>query len=518
MDHFTACRVLFSLEQFFNVNEYRVAGEPLWPYFRMAFRNLASNRQAVDTMAPEHPLVHLRARVDSFYEELCRPHIDASDSVIMAGESQAVHVMREAASAHSVFLTRVEEHYVREADGSLSAPILDPWVRDAKTFGRVTKLEIASKADRGSPRTVPVLKLAPDLRRRAPSDVFFQELKGLLGKVARVYMATFQATPPDLAEAIVTAYVNTQANADLLEASFAALEPSAVFYSCYYHPVGYGAGLAARRLNLPLIEVQHGSNGPYHASYTHFSAVPKDGYPTLPSHFATWSRRSARAIARWLPAHDGAPRVLVSGRPELGAGKEKTCSGGTSDKLGAFRAAYRKCILVTLQPPPEFGVTERLVEIIKASPVSWGWLIRLHPLTHGAASIREAAQAAAVKLWSEGLHNVETVAASEVPLPEALAAADHHLTHCSSCVAEAVSMGIPSTCIHPSAVSFFGDLIEDRYAALALTTSNIVDSIASGWDGLRRPDPDYILETRPDLRPSTIATILATGRSGFQNG
>ena len=80
---------------------------------------------------------------------------------------------------------------------------------------------------------------------------------------------------------------------------FKMLSPKKFVTYCYYEPRQMGAILAANKLNIKTIELQHGYEHPYHYMNSYWTSIPKSGYKMLPKEFWVWEKEDAKKILFW---------------------------------------------------------------------------------------------------------------------------------------------------------------------------------------------------------------------------
>ncbi|WP_417430148.1 hypothetical protein [Kiloniella sp.] len=233
-----------------------------------------------------------------------------------------------------------------------------------------------------------------------------------------------------------------------------ASKPKAIFTVCYYSIVNLAILLAAKRVGIPVIDIQHGKQGSYNVNYTHFTEVPKNGWDLLPNYFWSWGSTSAENISRHLPAKLKTHKPVVIGYPWLSLWKT-----GHPFKLPeehmSFLERIKKAdmsILVTLQPLAD-PISEVLLEAMEKAPEGWLWLIRMHPnmVFNKAELIERIAKVAPTKF--------EVEISSEISLYPLLKSVKHHVTAWSSVAYEASALRIPTSLIDPTALQLYSDEI-----------------------------------------------------------
>jgi hypothetical protein len=264
-----------------------------------------------------------------------------------------------------------------------------------------------------------------------------------------------------------------------------------VFVVGYYDVAGYGYLLAAARLGIPSVDIQHGVTGPLHMGYGQWTVHPPGGFRLLPSWFWTWTPADAAVIDDWAQHSSRAHRALCGGNPFLEAWRS-----GELDIDEALRAdadqllqasAGRTRVLVTLQI--NLASAEALAPLLAAmrSLPEVSWWLRLHPMALAdQPRIEQLLRHGRVRHWN-------IAQATALPLPVLLRHADIHATHSSSAVVEAATLGVPSIVWSEYGAELFPDLIASGMADLACDAAQFERALARlstrGSSG-EAPEPD----------------------------
>ena len=241
------------------------------------------------------------------------------------------------------------------------------------------------------------------------------------------------------------------------------VQPRAVLLVDWVGPVSMAVTLAAHRLGIPTVDLQHGLQGPTNFNYSSWRRSPAGGYEVMPTQFWVWGERDADKILSSSPNVIGADRVIVAGYPWLNMWREEESPDrrleaylGTARRL---RADARRTVLVT--PPPAAELGDELLAAIKDSPRDWQWLIRVHP--------RQLAQRDRLLAPLERTHHprVDLDLAGRLPLYALLRTTDVHLTWWSTCALEALAFGIRTVLIHQNGGETFVEFIQRGEMAFA---------------------------------------------------
>lgn len=228
-----------------------------------------------------------------------------------------------------------------------------------------------------------------------------------------------------------------------LEGKMRSEHVKAVFVVGYYDVGGYAYTLAANRIGIASIDIQHGVTGEFHLAYSNWNVQPSVELSLLPKKYLCWSREDARVIQKWANKHDRTKRqTFVSGHPFLEAWRKGDIhlpeqTENIIKKL-TMHAEGRPIVLVTLQP--NLCCSKSLAPILKTwiEKPNVTWWIRTHPLAQSDRTIIQSL----LKQYQVHHWNIEEV--SSLPLPALLQRTCVHTTHSSSTVIEAELLGVPS--------------------------------------------------------------------------
>ncbi len=239
------------------------------------------------------------------------------------------------------------------------------------------------------------------------------------------------------------------------------VQPRYVFVVCWYSIDHMGIGQACHDRSIPLVDLQHGVQGPGHLAYGKWLNMPTQGYGLMPTTFWCWDESSAAHIRSWTAG--SAIRALALGDPW----KERE-PGQLAE--GAWRDDDRTRVLYSAFLPD--ALPQMIRDAIRATREQSQWMIRTHPATPEMATELEAIIAA------EGLGKVAFVSrSSEMPLAAALQNCQLHVTRYSSVILEAAAKQIHSIAIDERAVDIFGSFLENGSLTMARTLDELVASV-----------------------------------------
>jgi hypothetical protein len=207
---------------------------------------------------------------------------------------------------------------------------------------------------------------------------------------------------------------------------------------------------AAKMLNIPTMDIQHGLQGQTHFAYSGMVKAPSGGYEIVPELFWVWGDNDKKNLLdsnRIISDND----IFVLGNSWVNKWSSGSLtSSGQQDEIEALVDGYEKVILVTLQNKHLFE--EQIYEYLQNnSSNNWLWLIRLHRMHRDEDFNR-------IKKMFSGLDiqgKIEIEKATSLPLYSLFAVSDCHITGYSTCANEALAFGLPSVLLHPSAVEAY---------------------------------------------------------------
>ncbi len=230
--------------------------------------------------------------------------------------------------------------------------------------------------------------------------------------------------------------------------------PRALVLDGWYLRDRMGAALAAHRLGIPTVDLQHGIQGRAHPAYAGWHARPAGGYEVFPGGFWVWGEWDAESLRASNAGAVDSARVQAVGHRWLEAWRAAGDPRLADARRGAQRlVGARRAVLVTLQK----GVDHResLVPLVRAAPADWSWLVRAH------RSSGESAARLERELRRETGSAVEVVRATRLPLYALLGVCAWHATGFSTCALEALPFGVPTLLLHPSGAHAYAAFVAE---------------------------------------------------------
>jgi len=263
--------------------------------------------------------------------------------------------------------------------------------------------------------------------------------------------------------------------AKLFEGWLRRIDPRVLFVGTWYSLNRMAALLAASRLGIRSVDLQHGLQGPGHFAYASWKKAPPGGYELLPTHFWVWGERDADTLrctsGRVIPPK----RVLIGGYPWLNLWRYDADSmpafARFISKAKNLRGTASRSILVTLQG--NVPLSDDFLGAIRESPRDWGWWIRLHP-----GMMREKGRISS-QLRETNHPNIEIERATHLPLYSLLKTADVHVTGWSTCALEALAFGLHTILLHRNGREAFAEFVERGEMSFARTKDEFIQKIAA---------------------------------------
>ncbi len=227
------------------------------------------------------------------------------------------------------------------------------------------------------------------------------------------------------------------------------IKPKKIFLLCFYDTEEmFAIIVAANKLKIKTIEMQHGSLGELHLSYGSWSKMPKEGYSIFPTTFLSWDKHSKNIIDDWsknIISHN----CILTGNPWIDYWNKKSS-----------KYKHNDFILYSLQPINDnFNKTfpDNLIQVIIES--KYKWFIRLHPREIN--SISSIIHFFKTKKISK---KVNLLDATRDPLPILIKNAKLHVTFSSGCTIEASLMNVKTVLLGIVGNNYYSDLIKQGKA------------------------------------------------------
>jgi hypothetical protein len=478
------CAAAVRIEREVDVNSMMVHDMPLWPLLRTSLHFQLGKMD--QTIRAEHT-DELQAVLDSLAP---LPAIPPAPEVGGARPAAA----RPGSSDLVLFFTRAEEHGLGADGFRYTNKLLDPIIELVSPRLPTLKLEMLRAAPEATaPRNEETVYLYfPDsAMQRVQRDIGFPNTLKI--DVAALAPAMALLTRHYPAHGINPAGLVHMSGAilalaDQYERLLKRLRPRAVVLVCWYYWIAMALTLACRRLGIPTIEVQHGLNGAFHSAYTYWTAIPEQGYATMPNWFVSWGNLGSRYAATSPRPKSSGHSVIAGGHIGMARQRASAKPGPAALGFHARLAKYARRIVIAAQPIvtplPDF-----LAEAVRRSPPNWSWMLRRHPAQAESIADLEKYVAAA------GCARISVGEPSTMPLTDVLTGATHVLTAHSTVAHDAILWNRPVGFTFETGPTTFPELIQAGVARGLESAEDVLDFI----ENCRSPievSEDMLLYTR----------------------
>jgi hypothetical protein len=477
MDYHDAIQSILAVEQKFDVNAVRFRGVRIWPLIRLQFwvqliypghydkykkedENNPLSSECIQTVGKTRKII---SRTKQLLYELNQKY-----SLVCGGRPDVVLFSRcvdHADQLNGRYINRILDPLPLVAGSGLSWRKIEPYSESASsTLPRLMKTRFF--------RLSPSQTISSSLSARE----IIAALPGLDALIDSIYEDTgvyIRRIP------LARSLYNIDGCWNLSRKVLKWLRPRIVCFSCIDDEWSKAAALACNDLGIVSVECQHGAQGEYNSSYTHWNSMPRDGYEMLPDFFWVWGEHNRRNIERWLPAHRQRHAAVIGGYPWLNLWRDHMISPRYGEAEQYFLndlSKWVKRIMVSLSwgLPLEELLPSFLLRTMRDSPDTWLWLIRMHP------HLRPCRNEIHAKLMAAGVRHFEMDFASSMPLFELLRHIDHNILTQSSVGHEAVAFGKPSTIICRMGFELYKKYFGSGYFHFAESSEELFNSIDAG--------------------------------------
>jgi hypothetical protein len=253
--------------------------------------------------------------------------------------------------------------------------------------------------------------------------------------------------------------------------------PKLLISVCWYDPEVMAATIAARRLGITTVDLQHGLQDNGHFAYAKWKKVPHKPYSVVPDFFWTWGAKNAVRLMAENPAFYRQSKTVVGGNLWFNKWRfeEFVLPDEDTSKLLQRQAPKQKTVLVTLQ---DFGdYHDFIAETIHRSPVDWRWLVRWHPATP--ETEREYIRTVMQETAHPGL---DIDVANNNSLFSLLKFSDVHVTGHSTSMVEALGFGVPTITVTKNGVNAFKEYMDQGVVLYAQEPGELLQKIMACED------------------------------------
>lgn len=256
-----------------------------------------------------------------------------------------------------------------------------------------------------------------------------------------------------------------------------------LFVVCWFDLVCMAATLAAKKLGIKSIEMQHGFQGPFHPAYSSWFKTSTVGYEMIPDCFWTWGEKFSAELKASNPTFVAQSSIISGGNLLLNQWRNEST-------IPAVRSQGNR-ILIVLQGEDPPGM---VIDAIKKLDEHKTFIFRFHPARSEALRKRDVA------IIGSSLRNhlVEFEFPEVSALYSSIERSDLLITEGSVAALEALAFGIKTIItgngdLAKQALIDYGDYIKEGQMECARDANELVDMLKGS--NLSLPinfDPSYI--------------------------
>lgn len=452
-----------ALEQAFPVSSWRLDDIDLWPSYRLRLYGAAIDGLLL-THPPPRGLPRWRGLATRASRSLWRVPLAAwrdrrANAPVRPGTTAAF-------LSDGVSFTRL--------DGQWFDRVIDPVMQGLQERG-LHALKLTPLAEAHVPRNQPSIFVQPTIDRiklLATRHRIEPELAEFDSLVAAGRQSFGTMVPSR--EWLRVQAARLQALSRWFGGALQRSEASHAFVNTWYSLEGQAFVMAANRLGMRAIDLQHGMQGSQHVAYSNWLTVPVEGYSTLPNEFWVWGQEEAVVIDAWA-TRTARHSARVTGNYWLQQWRDdgQPLVRSFLAQACALRGNAVTQVLVGLTWGVAEEETEKLMEAARlcGNSVSWWW--RLHPVESG----RRAEFAA--RLARCGLDASCVSEATDLPLYALVRNADLTVAHSSTLIREAAEFGVPSVVTSDYGAAMHADLVRNGMALRALDSAAIAHAVTT---------------------------------------
>ncbi|GAA5262995.1 hypothetical protein [Methanocalculus sp. MC3] len=505
--------IIKDIEENYDVNSLEVLGIKYWPLIRLQIReHLISQEDCTfqKTEFQEKTLIHL-----PFLSHIQKKILRINNIAV-----RIIHILKRIRSIYynpyklnelsnsspeCLFLVNTGDHREMLHEKKYSAEF-DPLIEKISSFVNFKKLQLKCPGEKENSYYIPAIEVYSFF---ASLSFYFRYLYIYLCiykfiNIEKLYRVVYERSGCKVIlnrGDIIKSVAIMLTSSHYFSLIFRKIQPKIVFLTSFYCDTSMGAILAARSLDVPTVDLQHGFQGKIHYMYSDWTKTPLNGYELLPHFYWVWSDYFANVIHEWIPKKCTAHNAIIGGHLWLNMWKSKDFSVIKNDLNNRLNIlmSYEKIILVTVEysKPP---ILPHLLDAISGTHNRWIWLIRFHPL------LRSKTNEYVDFFFQKGIKNVEFDLANNIPLYALLEIIDHHVSYMSTVSFEACGFEKPTTIIHEVGIVNFKEFIINKCFSSAITADELIESIEN-------PINNYnfvkkILNVNPAASDEAINTIF----------
>ena len=159
-----------------------------------------------------------------------------------------------------------------------------------------------------------------------------------------------------------------KAYTNFFEEIYSKSEAKYVFLICWFDLLSMASILAAKKLGVKSIEMQHGLQGPDHPAYSSWFRTSTDGYEMIPDYFWTWGKKFSAELKAANPAFVAQSLIISGGNLLLNQWRNE------SNISAARQLSNRILIVLQGEDPPAM-----VIDAIQRLGIEKTFIFRFHP-------------------------------------------------------------------------------------------------------------------------------------------
>lgn len=268
------------------------------------------------------------------------------------------------------------------------------------------------------------------------------------------------------------------------------VQPEIVIVSVWYSREAMAMTLACKRLNITIVDYQHGAQNDIHPMYTNWH-LRTENFDLMPEIFWTWGEISMKRINKWAKQYNS--RAILGGNLQANYWQKENKSSSSLVGTGQNKTPL---IYVTLQGDDIFN--GEILTVLEETQNQMNWVFRDHPRLPISSSLKR-------KIMSASGRKARIV--RNTSLYEDLAKSSIHITGFSTCAFEAEIFGVSTIFTHENASLGHAEILEKKGFFFSLTS----EEIAAGLKKLLRGVPPKSNYINKQVDPNLVLSKIMNG-------
>lgn len=338
-----------------------------------------------------------------------------------------------------LFLDVMNSEYSDEMNGRLYSKYITPYFESVSKLGKTSMIKITLQNEEKllktnesfEPKYILNAKKYFYLCHIHKMHTYTNQFDGVLKSVDSIVdKSELQLKYSNYSEVLALKLLEVQFYKKIANNILVWIKPEAVFIETYFgHPDYYGSILAAKKLNLPVIDIQHGNTSTI--MYRGYSYEINNKSCLLPDYYWVWSQYEYDYVQKEGRVNNVLKPVLF-GKHYKNSRNEKNAD--ITNIVNSFKKFYTRIILVTFQ---YYYRNYEFLKSIISDLDNCLFLFRFHPLDYKDEGFREHY----ITYFSE-LNNIEYIKSTKADINTLFDIVDLHLTLSSASAIDALNFGV----------------------------------------------------------------------------